>query len=362
MTGRLAVHQLLSGFADGDAISHAALTLRNTFRKLGHASDVFVEEGFVSPSMMHECRPLGEYRGKPGEVVVHHYGIASRAQHSYLESPARRIMVFHNITPPEYYDGFDDRVAAQLRAARAALPDIIKASAACWAVSAYNAAELTALGASNVRVFPLVFDAAPLNVAEEGPVADRFLPRLTTWLSVGRLAPNKALETLIEAFNWYHRTLNPHSRLMIIGSPRSCPRYYALLRMLVGDFDLANVCFEGFASPRGLPTYYRKADVLVSTSEHEGYCLPLLEAMHCGLPVVARTVGGVPEALDGAGVQYDHLSTAELALLVHRVTGDPVLRGRVLASQQRRMQAVAARDLVTEVQALLAEAGMAAIA
>lgn len=356
MTTLPAVHQVLSGFADGDAISHAALALRHTLRALGHASELFVEEGFVSPSMVHECRPLGAYRGGSGDVVIHHYGIASRAQQTYLASPARRIMVYHNITPPEYFDGFDDRVAAQLRAARAALPTILRASTACWAVSAFNAAELAALGAPDVRVFPLVFDPSPLDVPEEGPVADRFTPRLTTWLSVGRLAPNKALETLIESFNWYHRTLNPHSRLMIIGSPRSCPRYYAMLRMLVGDFDLANACFEGFASPRGLPTYYRRADVLVSTSEHEGYCLPLLEAMHCGLPVVARAVGGIPEALDGAGVQYDQLSTAELALLVHRVTDDAALRGRVLDSQRRRMHAVGARDLVAEVRGLLAEA------
>jgi glycosyltransferase involved in cell wall biosynthesis len=349
-----AIHQLLSGFADGDAISHAAMVMRDVFRSWGVPSEIFAEEGHISPSMRHECRTLAEYNGQSGDSVIHHYGIASAAQATYVKSPARRILVYHNITPATFFDGFDDGVAAQLRKAREFLPEIAGKSAACWAVSKFNAGELESLGIKNVRVFPLVFSSTPLDVPPDGPVLDKFKVKLTTWLSVGRIAPNKNLESLIEAFYWYHKTLNPYSRLVIVGSERSCPRYSAMLRMLAGDFDLANVCFEGFASPRGLPSYYRSSDVLVSTSLHEGYCLPLLEAMHLGVPVVAQSVGGIPEALDGAGVQFDGLNSAEIALLIHHLLTKQDVRHHVLDSQNTRMEKIRKRDINSELRNLLA--------
>ena len=348
-----AYHQLLSGFADGDAISHCALTLQEVFRRWGSASEIFVADGRVAPAMRTRCRPLSEYRGQAGEVAIHHYSIASPAVEAYLQTPARRVMIYHNITPPEYFAGFDDRVAAQLREALDRLPEVVARSQACWADSAFNARDLSAAGCAQPRVFPLVFDRTTLDVPDDPRVMDKFRTRLTNLLYVGRIAPNKRVETLIEAFYWYHKNLNPFSRLIIIGSDRSCPAYFDMLRMQVGDYDLANVCFEGFASPEGLPSYYRLADVFVSTSEHEGYCLPLLEAMHLGVPVVAHGIGGMPEALAGAGVQYRGLKPPELAYLLHRVIGDSKLRAEVLTAQGRRMQDVAKRDIGEELRALL---------
>ena len=173
-------------------------------------------------------------------------------------------------------------------------------------------------------------------------------------LFVGRIAPNKRIEDLILAFAWFHLAINPFSRLIIVGSPRSAPRYLTMLRMLVGDMDLSNVCFENFASPSGLPAYYRVADLFVSTSEHEGYCLPLVEAMDHGVPVIARAAGGMPEAMDGAGVLYEDLTPAELGALFDRVLTDAALRKEILTSQQRRVQRARGRNLEAEVRALMA--------
>lgn len=349
------VHQILSGFADGDAISHCARVIRDQLRAMGLCSDLYADPRHVSPGLLQECRPLSEYAGDPSEAVLHHYSITSPAFDAYVNSPALKIMLYHNITPSEYFTAFDERVARQLREARWLLPDAVRRSDACWAVSRFNAAELVSAGAERVSVFPLVFDPKPLDGPADHLVTDKFAARLTNILFVGRIAPNKRIETLIEAFAWYNKTINPFSRLILVGSERSCPRYYAMLRMLAGDFDLPNVCFEGFASPGGLPTYYRIADVFVTTSEHEGYCLPLLEAMHRGVPVIAHAVGGMPEALDGAGVEYHDLSTGELACLIDRVVSDSGLRSEVLASQRARMERLARRDIAGELKTLLAD-------
>lgn len=344
--------QLLAGFADGDAISQQAVILRDTFRAWGWASDIFADPRHASPSLAGQFKPLADYRAESGAVVLHHYSIGSPALDLFAASPARKILIYHNITPPEFFDGFDDRVAASLRSARASLRDIGGRVEAIWAVSRFNAGELAALGLRNVRVFPLLF-APPATLPDDPEVLKRFAKKLKTVLFVGRLAPNKNVEALIEAFGWYHKAIDPFSRLIVIGSERSCPRYFAMLRMLVGDLKLQNVGFEGFASPGGIQTYYRHADLFVTTSRHEGYCLPLLEAMHHGLPVLAPALGGIPEAMDGAGVLFDGLEPAQLATLMGRVLFEAPLRQEILASQLRRLDEVGRRDIAGELAALM---------
>lgn len=344
--------QLLAGFADGDAISHAALALRSLLRGRGLDSDIFVDPRHVSPSVRAACRPLADYVGRAGDLVLHHYSIASPAVDAFTASSAARILVYHNITPAEFFDGQDDRVASQLREARARLPDVAARCRAVWAVSEFNATELRAAGVAAVRVFPLLFDP-PTPTPDDPEVAKKFAQRQTTVLTVGRIAPNKHLEELIEAFHWYHKTYNHRSRLVIVGSERSCPRYAAMLRMQVADLNLPCVGFEGFASPTGLPTYYRHADLFVSTSRHEGYCLPLIEAMHHGVPVLAHATGGIPEALDGSGCMFTNLPAVELAGLMHRLISDDAVRSAMLASQRRRLEALRRRDPAAELDTLL---------
>ncbi len=348
------IDQLLAGFSAGDAMSSEALGLRALFRRAGRDSDLFVDPACTDPALRAECRPLAAYAGEPGDLCLHHYGIASPAAEVFLRARARKILVYHNITPAEYFIGFDDAIAERLCAARAALPRLAAAADAVWAVSDFNARELRAAGVRDVRVFPLLvppFAAAP---APDPEVLARFPHRLATVLCVGRLAPNKRIEDLIEAFAWYHRALNPYSRLVIVGSPRSAPRYAAMLRLLIGDLDLPHAGMEGFASPAGLAAYYRVADVYVSASAHEGFGLPALEAMQAGVPVIARDAGGTAETLGGAGVLYDDLAPAELGALIGRVLGDAALRAEILASQAARLDALARRDPGAELEALLA--------
>ena len=352
--GRRRADQLLAGFAEGDAISHEAIRLRNTLRTLGYDSDIFVDPRHITPAIRSSCQSLLDYRGRADDLCLYHYGISSPATDVFRGAPGRRILIYHNITPARFFKGYDDHMVRLLTDGRSELGELAPACNAAWAVSAYNARELRDAGFRNVEVFPLLFSPDSLALEPDPGVTGQFAAKLFTILYVGRLSPNKRVEDLIQAFAWFHRSLNPFSRLVIVGSPRTAPRYFSMLRMLVGDLDLPNVCFEGFASPAGLVAYYRAADIYVSTSEHEGFCLPLLEAMHMGLPVIARSIGGVPEALSGAGVQYDDLSHIELAGLIHKVATRPDLRAEIMESQKARIRDVMARDVQAELQGLLA--------
>ncbi|MBN1676182.1 MAG: glycosyltransferase [Kiritimatiellae bacterium] len=347
------IDQVLAGFADGDAISHEALLLQAVLRGQGLRSEIYVVPDRIGPTMHERCRPLNEYGAGPDDVLVYHYAIACEADALFLGAQARKVVRYHNITPAEYFDGFSDAIARNLRAGRAALGPICEAAQAVWAVSEFNAAELRALGLKPVAVLPLLFSPEQFSRNPDPGVTAKFGGPLRNILFVGRMVPNKRVEDLILAFAWYNAAVNPHSRLVLVGSDRSCPAYFAMLRLWAAVLDMPNVCFEGFASPEGLAAYYRMADAFVCASDHEGYGLPLLEAMHHGVPVLAKAIGGVPESMAGAGVLFDGCAPRELAELIDRVFTDETLRAEILASQRARMQAVYERDAGAEVKALL---------
>jgi len=342
------VDQLLAGFADGDAISSEAVLMREVFRAQGFDSDIYVDPARIGRGVVASCRSIGEYDGGPADTVIYHYAIASAATDAFLGAKAAKIVRYHNITPASFFDGYADQIAAQLRAGRDDLRRVCESAGLILADSAFNASELGALGLRNVRVVPLLFSPDRSGVAPDPRVLAKLGGPLRNILFVGRMAPNKCVEELIRAFAWYNRTIDPYSRLVLVGSERSCPAYFSMLRFQAYVFELPNVCFEGFASAAGLAACYANADVFVCASEHEGYGLPLLEAMHHEIPVVAKDRGAVAETLGGAGVLYDGLTPRELAELLHIVLTDASCRAEILRSQARRMAEVRARDFGAE--------------
>jgi len=347
------IDQMLAGFSEGDAITSEAQNLRQIFKRWGIASDIFVDTRHVSAGLLPECRPLEEHRGNKASLLIHHYSIGSPAVEAFLRSSSRKVLHYHNVTPAHFFAGFDDRIARELEDARGALANVIPRVDAMWAVSRFNAAELESLGAREVAVFPLQFSGSEMSDSPSDVILGKFSVPMTNILFVGRIVPNKRVEDLMQAYCWYHRTINRQSRLILVGSDRSAPAYFVMLRMLAGEWCIPNVCFERYVNFRDLPTYYRIADVFATASRHEGFCRPLIEAMSFDVPVVANRAGGIPEALGSAGIMYEDASPAELAVLLDRVVTDRGLRSEVIESQRRRMAEIAGRNAEAELRSLV---------
>jgi len=347
------VDQLLAGYADGDAISQEARLFRDVFRKLDIESDIYALAEHTAPGVSGDCKSVGAFESGRRDVVLYHYSIASRATDLFARAACRKIIRYHNITPSPFFRGFDDSAVEQLDRARAELASVAAAADSVWSVSSFNARELLSLGSENVEVAPLLFGVDEFSIAPDERTLARFGGPLKNIVSVGRAVPNKCVEDLILGFAWYNKIINPYSRLVIVGSEHSCPRYYAMLRLFTERLDLQNVCFEGFLANEERSAVYHSADLFVSASRHEGYCLPLVEAMYHGVPVIARDIGGMPEALGGAGVLFDNASPVTLAELMHRVLADAPLRDEILASQAARLREVLERDIEKECATLL---------
>lgn len=348
------VYQLLAGYADGDAISLEARKIRDIARRAGLESYLVAPREHVSPTLLDDCLPLEQFHATADDWVLLHYATASPVSAVFQQCAARKQMRYHNITPPAFFAAFDDEMTQQLRTARAERRAVAAAAERVWACSEYSAEDLRDAGVSAVSVMPLFFTPADTVVEPDRRRLDS-LSGLTNILFVGRIVPNKCVEDLITAFAWYHACLNPASRLVLVGSDRSCPRYFAMLRFLAARLGLDNVSFEGFLPPAGLAACYARASVFVCPSRHEGYCLPLIEAMCHDVPVVARNIGGMPDAMGGGGVRYDEADERELALLIHHVISDPPLRTAVMASQARRREDIRTRDLVRDFEVMLGD-------
>ncbi|HAS81263.1 MAG TPA: hypothetical protein DCS43_00940 [Verrucomicrobia bacterium] len=353
------IDQLVGGYADGDAISQEARYMRDVLRRRGFQSDIYASAAHIAPALKGDALPYERFDPSAPDAVIFHFSTATPATGLYASARGLRILRYHNITPSVYFEGVDDAVAAQLRQAHDELAQAVGQSDRCWSDSTYNAQDIARLGGGAFsEVMPLFFSHEEFAGGQDAALQAAFGDDLCNWLFVGRIVPNKGIEDLIQAFAWYHRCLNPRSRLLIAGSEASCPPYYGMLRLLAARLGLMNVCFTGFVSTAGRHTLYRCADVFVTASRHEGFCLPLIEAMECDVPVVARDAGGMPEALGEGGVRFDGLDARELALLVARVTDAGPLRTQVLASQQRRLESLHGRrgdeELMQRLEKLLA--------
>lgn len=331
------VNQILGAAGFPDAVTNQMLAWRARFTEWGWQGADFA--GRIEPEMRRQgIRPLRQFDGQDEIVLVHYSGYARDLERAF-GGPARTILLSHNVTPEEWFWPVDPVDAVQCRLGREQLHELARRADRLAGVSSYNADELRQASGRDARVIPVLFDPASLGWAS--PSANgRSRPGQSapTILFVGRLTPHKRQDLVIRAFAAY-RDVEPSARLVLVGHALS-PAYGEKLVRLAEELAPGAVSFQTRLSAAGLADQYRAADVFLCLSEHEGFCVPVLEAFHFGLPVIARDAGAVGEVVGDAGVllgpEDDVLTIAELLKIV---VGDQELR----AELRRRGQAQLAR-------------------
>jgi glycosyltransferase involved in cell wall biosynthesis len=338
------VHQVLSGAGPVDAVTTQALRWRERFTAWGWGGrDVAVH---IDPRMNGDVRPLKELRPEPRDVLLIHYSAYAPKVRALLDLPNPTLLLSHNVTPARWFWDFEPTVAIHCALGRRQLPEFAARADAVAGVSAYNAHEL-----GSDTVIPILFDAArlgaPAERAPDGP------PRL---LFVGRLAPHKRQDELIRVLALLRRHRLPGATLTLVGEPLN-PHYAERLRTLAETLAPGAVTFESGLSTSALAQRFRDAHAFVSLSEHEGFCIPLLEAFHMGVPVVARPAGGVPEVAGDAALLTDDRDPAVLAELVALAVEDAELRSDLLHRGRARLPFYAPQATEPSMRAALERLG-----
>ncbi len=331
------VHQLLSAAGPYDAVSAQALAWQRVLAERGLTGDVHAV--YLDPRAAGPIRPIEQLDAAADDLLVLHYSAHAPRLRELLDGPWRLALVHHNITPARYLWHHGAHAAVACALGRRELPRYVEAAYAVAGVSAFNARELEAAGAERAEVVPILLDPERLRARGRAPEKDGPLV-----LMVGRLVPNKRHDLAFESFALLRRELEPRARLLCVGEPLS-KGYRELVEGLGGE----GVTLAGGLSQADLNAAYASADVLLSASEHEGFCVPLLEAFAFGLPVVARPAGGMSEvgadAVLWAGEEpFDPAVAAEL---LHAAISDSELRAE-LAARGRARQEEYAPERVTE--------------
>jgi glycosyltransferase involved in cell wall biosynthesis len=338
------VHQLLAALSYGDAISNEALAIQGHLRAAGFRSDIFAEK--VHPRMAHLARPLWEYRSECSRetVCIFHFSIGSAAGRLAYHSSDPLVVIYHNITPAPFFLGFHPHLAGLCHHGRRELAAFASRTQLGLGDSEFNRRELEAAGFRPTAVLPIVLDLSLYDRSPSPIVRRLFDDERTNILFVGRIIPNKKIQDLVRVFAAYQRYVDPRSRLLLVGDHRGFERYFDRLRELVSELRVDEVVFTGQVDDDELYAYYREADIFLCLSEHEGFCVPLQEAMHFGVPVVAYDAGAVRETLHGGGVLLRDKHPEEVAELLGRLRPGEDLREVVLGTQDRAMGRVRSTD------------------
>jgi glycosyltransferase involved in cell wall biosynthesis len=336
-----AIHQLTVSAAYGDAIGNEVMQIRDALRKAGYDSDVFVE--LVDPRMAAEVRPYREYReiAHADNIVLLHYSIGSKVSQLVREIDDRLVLIYHNITPAHWYAPYTFTVARDCAAGRLELASLRERTALGLGDSEYNRRELEELGFEPTAVLPLLLDLSALDGPVDATVMARFDDDRPTWLFVGRVVPNKCFEDIIRAFAYFQRYVNHRARLVIVGEHRSFSPYYDALQEMAVALGVDGIHFTGHVTNAELRTYYSVADAFVCMSEHEGFCVPLFEAIYRDLPVFAFAATAVPYSTGGGVILFEDKDPAFIAETVAAVLDDEATREALLSRQRRALGSVA---------------------
>jgi len=334
-----AIHQFIPSFAARDAVGQHTLRLRTLLRDLGFDSDIYAED--VHPELRGQALDYRTFAPPPGTPTWLLYQASTGSpMGDWLQTrPEPLLLDYHNITPVEMFAPWEPVVAAVLRRARAQLARLAPRSRLGFADSTFNAGEIDDLGCPRTVVAPILLDPGAFECGVDAAVLDRLgAGSGVAWLFVGRLAPNKAQHDVLKAFALYRRVFDSRARLWLVGGSSS-DAYVRALRSLAQRLGVASaVEFAGSVSQEALVAYYRAADVFVCLSDHEGFCVPLLESMAHGVPVVAFGSSAVPETLGSAGVCLPEKSPGVVASAVWRVVSDRSVRDALVAAGHRRLQ------------------------
>lgn len=322
--------------AYGDAIGSDVFELQRLFWKRGVASDVFADE--AKPGVEPFVRPWHELR-EPGRdaVLLVHVSMGNTSLSDVAKLPVRKAVVYHNITPREFFEGVSDQLAEHSQLGRDQLRELARTSELGIADSEFNRRELEEAGFDRTAVVPILTDPSAWEVVPDPEVAAELADERTSILVAGQILPQKAIHDVLDAFARY-RESDATARLYLVGSHGMSGPYLDRVRQKIRDLGIAEATrLTGSVPIEQYVAYFRGATVLLTLSDHEGFCVPLLEAMRSDLPIVAHAAGAIPETLGDAGILLEDKSPDAVADALERAVRSEDRRADLIGRGRRRL-------------------------
>jgi L-malate glycosyltransferase len=312
----------------------------------------------IDDDLRNDVRPFSDPEARRGDVTIFHFALPSAMTEAFAQLTGVRVLQYHNITPAPFFAPYSPALFRLAALGRRELQTLVGRVDLALGDSEFNRRELELLGFQPTGVLPIAVNTDRITAAPRRPALERILgDGLINILFVGRIVPNKRIEDHIRLAEVYKRYVDSYYRFIFVGRYDGIPAYYAQVRSLIAEFRMLpdRFWFTGAVPDADLGAFYRWADAYVSLSEHEGFCVPLIEAMAADVPVLAYAAGAVPETLDGAGLLFAPKDLEVAAEMLGMLVYDRPVRERVLEGQRRRVADFAAERIDAQLHNILAQ-------
>ena len=332
-----AIHQMTPGFSYGDAITNQTILIRNYLRASGYDSEIY--SLYIDPKITRETIKFNPNNIDNNAGIIYHHSIGSVLTDYIVDYHGPKALIYHNITPHELVNRFDDKLAKELKEGREDLKRLSSYFRISVGDSNYNAYELKNNGFEDPDTLPIIIDPGNFDDLTNHDLMERLDDGKANIIYVSRITPSKCQHDLIQAFYEYMK-MDSNSRLILIGSftpgDPYCEHVAALTTKLGIEDD---VIITKLVTNRDLQTYCKMADLFWSMSEHEGFGVPLIESFWFDIPVLAFKSSAVPETLGKAGLMFNSKENLiEVAALAKLLVRDSDLREKMLISQRKRRE------------------------
>ena len=323
----------------GDAIGDSARRVRDLLRAAGHDSELYALT--IDEDLRDDVRPFQDQGARQGHITIFHFALPSPMTEAFASLSGIRVLQYHNITPAAFFAPYDAQLFRLAALGRQELTSLAGRVDLALGDSEFNRQELEELGFARTGVMPIAVNMERLTAAPRRPALEKILgDGLINFLFVGRIVPNKRIEDHIRLAEMYKRYIDSYYRFIFVGRYDGLPRYNAMIRALIVQYRMLpeRFIFTGAVPDEDLAAYYRWADAYISLSEHEGFCVPLVEAMATDVPVLAYAAGAVPETLGGAGMLFSPKDFEFAAEMLGTLVYDRPVRDRIVSGQRRRLR------------------------
>ena len=328
--------QIVPTFLNGDAVGNNCRAIEAILREAGYETDIYAEniDPRLPPKAAHQIADIGKLGDR--DVQLYHMATASRMD---LTSYGGNIVFqYHNITPPYFFKDIDTVTEEACKQGLDEMKSFKDLPILCWADSEFNKSDLIQAGYTcPIHTVPILVPFEDYEQPEDKKVLEEYDDDYVNFLFVGRVVPNKAFEDVILTFAWYQKHINDNCRLFLVGNT-SMISYVNKLRNYIRLLDVRNVIFPGHISFNAILSYYKLADIFLCMSQHEGFCVPLLEAMYFHVPIIARNTTAIPYTLGNSGVLVDDNDPVTAALLADKIINNSKLRESIVRKQDRRLE------------------------
>ncbi|WP_434309603.1 glycosyltransferase family 4 protein [Hominifimenecus sp. rT4P-3] len=335
---QMRVVQMLPSLAFGDGIGNDTLALKKTLEENGYETEIYVE--WVDERLPQgTARSWEEYEERPDDILLYHLSTGSEMNYRLADYRCRKVVIYHNVTPPHFFAEYHPEAWQGCKKGLEAVRFLADKVDYCFADSAFNKGDLRKMGYQGpIEVLPILIAFEDFEKQPNQAVLERYQgDGYTNIVYTGRVVPHKRQEDLITAFYYYKKNYNPKSRLILVGAYGEQDRFYQNLREYERELGVEDVIFTGHTKFDEILAYYQLADVYLSMSEHEGFCIPLVEAMYFEIPIIAYDSCAVGETLGGSGLLLSDKNPQPAAAAIHRVVTDSELRQAILAGEKERL-------------------------